>query len=1615
MNEESTQRQTALDAAARMGLYRRAHEHGSCGVALVADTHGNASHEIVARGLGALARMAHRGAVGADPLDGDGAGVMLQIPDALLRESLVRGALYSQFGGPRGAPVADVLPAVGQYAVAMCMLSPDRRRRDTQRAALALAAQDEGLTIVAWRDVPVRSRHLGSVATQSQPHHAQAFLTWPDAAASLTEPALRLRLLRVRRAAVGIAAADIAAADIAAADIAAGADRTESDERAGVDPMYIASLCHRTIVYKGLVVPGRLPLYFVDLGDRRCESVFIVVHQRFSTNTAPAWRRAHPFRGIAHNGEINTRRGNQAWMRAREPLLPAAFPTPVLEPDGSDSSDLDNAFELLLASGREPVHAMRMLMPPAWQEDSTKAPALRAFFDWHGGLMEPWDGPALVIFGDGRRIGAALDRNGLRPARWVLTHDGLLVLASEAGVIDLPAVSVARSERLEPGGILELNLATGKLSETTAIDQRLAGMADWAVALQGARRHIPDTTLQLHPSRPNADLERLQRGFGYTEEDLALLLTPMARTGKEPVGAMGDDTPLAVLSERPQVLPHYFKQHFAQVTNPPIDPLRERMVMSLRTTLGPETALWPNDETVQRRQIVLEGPLLDHEAFAQVQATGGLVARHISLQMPVNPGVEGDRAAGDTLVAALCRLCDEAVQAVRGGVDLLVLSDLDALDQAHALVPPLLATSAVHQHLITCGLRQACGIVVASGEIREVMHVTVLLGFGASAVYPWLALETVAHLAVETNVEIGSARQASRNYLAALTVGVRKVLSKMGIATLQGYRGAQIYEAIGLDQAFTTRWFPGTASQIGGVDAGGVAREALARHAAAWTPPRLGAVPGGLDRGGRYQWRRDGETHAYGPSIIGLLQHAVRSGERSDFKRYETHANRSRSATLSLRGLLEPRPLGPAVPLDEVESVASIVRRFRTGAMSFGSLSKEAHELLAVAMNRIGARSNSGEGGEDPARYTLLPDGGDRRSAIKQIASGRFGVTPQYLLHADELQIKMAQGAKPGEGGQLPGDKVDAMIARTRHSTPGVTLISPPPHHDIYSIEDLAQLIVDLRAANDEAVISVKLVSRAGVGTIAAGVVKAGADRVLISGASGGTGASPLSSIRHAGLPWELGLAETQQVLMANGLRDRVELEVDGQIKTGRDVLLAALMGAELFGFGTSALVASGCVLMRVCHKNTCPVGVATQDPALRARFGGLPEHVTRFMLWVAESVREQLAILGARSLDEIIGRTELLAAHTADASHEKARTLDLDRLLWRPATGERRCAVSRLGPPVRASVVTSALLGSAAFSPVSTSAVSTSAVSTSAVSTSAVSTSAVSASAVSAASLRAAQFDRSLLAELTPALQHDRSLVLRREVRNTDRCIGTLLSSRVVRHHGPAGLPPGRIRLLLRGTAGQSLGAWLAPGLELRLEGAANDGVAKGMAGGRVVIRPSSYATFVRVPVIIGNAALYGATGGHLYVAGRAGERFAVRNSGAIAVVEGLGDHGCEYMTGGEVLVLGRTGRNLAAGMSGGMLWVVDEDGDLEDRVNSDMVSLTDPDEAGWRRVVTLLQRHHGETHSPLAWRLLCDLSRVRKHIVQVTPHAFRPRWLARSDDASRRFAVSGGRKPSK
>jgi len=1525
-------RRSAL-AAEREGLYRRDTEHANCGVAFVARRDGSRTPEVVASALDALARLAHRGAAGSDPETGDGAGILLQVPHRLLADALAE----------QGRP----LPAAGEYALGMLFLPRDAALRAQVEREVAGAFDAEGLPVLAWRSVPIDPGATGPLGRSTLPTPTQVVVgRGAHADDQAFDLALYLARKRLRRE--------------VSPRVAEGAPE---------DTFYVCSLSRTTVVYKGLLLPSRLGQFYPDLTDPKTCSALAIVHQRFSTNTFPSWERAHPYRLLAHNGEINTLRGNVNWMRAREILLAAsgdetlARMRPVLDPSGSDSSMLDDALELLLRTGRSIPHALAMLVPPAWQSRQDIDPALRAFYEVQASLMEPWDGPACVVFSDGRSVGAALDRNGLRPARWVETRDGHVVLSSEAGVFSVEPDQVLRRGRLGPGGRLLVDTETNAVLDEADLEAGLAGEQDWTAWADRTllrSRDLPVPRLDELPEQPDRPaLRRAQRAFGYSREDLRTVLAPMAKTGKEPIGAMGNDTPLAVLSEHPRSLFDHFKQLFAQVTNPPIDPLREDLVMSLRTTLGREHDLFAPGPA-EARQLELDGPILTPERMHQLRRLDEDGLRPVTLDACFEPA-----GGGPGLEAAIDALEDRAVEEARAGTSLLILSDR-SLGPDRAAIPAVLATAAVNHRLVEAGLRHRVGLVVESGEPREVMHFALLSGYGAGAVHPYLLFETVADLVRGGELVDTDLQTAVEQTIAAIHGGLRKVLSKMGISTLQSYRGAQIFEAIGLSKALVERYFPGTPSRLDGVGLAELADDVARRHRGAFphgaAPMRTSGAgrtddPGmPLDTGGRYQWRRDGERHALGPETIGLLQHAVRGANRKAFRTFAQRVDESGAKAPALRHLLRFRSdaARPPVPLDDVEPVAELVRRFRTGAMSFGSLSAEAHENLALAMNQLGGRSNSGEGGEDPRRYRREPDGGSRRSAIKQVASGRFGVTAQYLVEADELQIKMAQGAKPGEGGHLPGHKVDGQIAQTRCATPGVGLISPPPHHDIYSIEDLAQLIHDLRCANDQADVSVKLVSEVGVGTVAAGVAKAGADTILISGQSGGTGASPLSSLQHAGVPWELGLAEAQQVLVANDLRGRVRLEVDGQLKTARDVVVAGLLGAEGFGFGTAALIASGCILMRVCHLNTCPVGVATQDPELRKRFKGQPEHVITFFVFLAEEVRRLMAELGFRRFDELVGRADALEPVPAEERPGKGAHLDLSALLHKPEVPDevprRFDGHPRRTPP--------------------------------------------------------SPLERHLLEAAAPALRGEGPVEIEAPVTNLDRTVGTRLSSALVRRHGPEGLADDTVRVRLLGTAGQSFGAFVGRGITLELEGEANDAVGKGLSGGRLIVRPPRNASFdPKTQVILGNVALYGATQGALFARGRAGERFAVRNSGALAVVEGVGDHGCEYMTGGTVVVLGPTGRNFAAGMSGGVALVHDPEATFERRVNRALVDLEPLDGADPRYVATLrrlLEDHLTATRSDVAWRLLQDFDGAVSDFVLVMPREYRRVLEAQGDLSS-------------
>jgi glutamate synthase domain-containing protein 2/glutamate synthase domain-containing protein 1/glutamate synthase domain-containing protein 3 len=1485
----------------RQGLYDPSFEHDACGVGFVANITGVRSHDIIRKGLQVLENLTHRGACGCDPLTGDGAGMLVQIPHEFLRKAC--------------AQIDVELPAPGEYGVGLVFLPPDVRERNHCEQQFAKIIREEGQRLLGWRQVPVDDSKCGSLARENLPEIRQVFIGRGRETADAA--ALERKLLVIRKR------------------IERLIRESSLDDR---EFFYLPSLSARTLVYKGLLLPEQIPAFYADLTDPDFKSAIALVHQRFSTNTLPSWDRAHPYRFMAHNGEINTLRGNINWMHARQSAFASPLfgddmrkIMPVIEPNGSDSAMFDNALELLTHTGRSLPHAVMMMIPEAWQNHESMSESKRAFYEYHACLMEPWDGPASIAFTDGTVVGAVLDRNGLRPSRYVVTKDGFVVMASEVGVLDIPPDNVLHKDRLQPGRMFLVDTSQGRIIDDEELKEGMASRhpyRKWLDAYLVRQEDLPEPR-EAAPLHARDDLIARQQAFGYTLEDLRMLMAPMAINGQEAVGSMGNDTPLAVLSDRPQLLFNYFKQLFAQVTNPPIDPIREELVMSTVTTIGPEGNLF--EETAeQAHQLELKSPILTNAQLAQVKEieNGKLNAARLPMLYKVRDGGKG-------LEKALDELCATAAWSVEEGATMLVLSDR-GVDEEHAPIPSLLATGAVHHHLIREGLRTRCALVVETGEAREVMHFALLIGYGAGAINPYLAYETLAGMIADDMLKNVSVEEAIEHYVKAINKGLLKVASKMGISTVQSYRGAQIFEAVGLNHDVIDRYFTWTASRIEGVGLDVIAAECAARHHAAFEV--LPSLDGDLDVGGQYQWRRRGEFHMYNPESIAKLQHAVRRGSFALFKEYTRLVNDRSSKLSTLRGLLKFKP-GKPIPLEEVEPASEIVKRFKTGAMSLGSISREAHENLAIAMNRIGGKSNTGEGGEDPVRYRPDPNGDLRRSAIKQVASGRFGVTSYYLVNSDELQIKMAQGAKPGEGGQLPGHKVDEYIAKIRYSTPGVGLISPPPHHDIYSIEDLAQLIHDLKNANDRARISVKLVAEIGVGTVAAGVSKAKADVVLISGYDGGTGASPLTSIKHAGIPWELGLAETQQVLVMNDLRGRIRVETDGQLKTGRDVAIAALLGAEEFGFASAALVASGCIMMRVCHLNTCPVGIATQDPVLRKKFEAKPEHVVNFMTFVAEEVREIMAELGFRTIDEMVGRVDRLDVGDA-IDHWKARGLDLTTILHRP----------EVAPGVATHCVQPQDHG-----------------------------------------LDKA-LDNELMELAAPALEHGSPVEISLPIRNINRTVCTMLSAEISRRWGAEGLPPETIRMGFTGSAGQSLGAFLANGIAVHLEGDANDYFGKGLSGGRIVVVPPAEATFVpEENIIVGNVSLYGATGGEVFLRGMAGERFAVRNSGATAVVEGVGDHGCEYMTKGTVVVLGRTGRNFAAGMSGGIAYVLDEDGDFSTRCNQGMVELDPMDGGDLDRLKELIHRHYTHTQSAVAWRLLSGWKEYAARFVKVMPVEYR------------------------
>ena len=1488
---------------AAQGLYDPAHEHDACGVGLVANIRGQRSHDVVRKGIEVLINLTHRGATGCDPETGDGAGILLQVPHEFFRRECSK--------------LGFTLPESGKYGVGMVFLPVDKQERLACEGMLERIAREEGMSVLGWRDTPVDATAIGRIARRSQPYIQQIFL---GSHAEWSEEQFERKLYVVRKR---------AESQIAASDL----------EHKGV--FYIPSLSARTIIYKGLLLAPQIEKFYGELSDPEVVTALCVVHQRFSTNTFPTWHLAHPYRYVAHNGEINTLRGNVNWMHARQSVLASKLfgddlkkIFPIVTPGGSDSANIDNVVELLFHAGRSLPHVMAMLIPEAWAGNEHISAEKRAFYEYHASLMEPWDGPAVILFTDGRQAGAILDRNGLRPGRFVVTRDDMVVLASEAGVLPVTPEEVKTKGRLQPGKMFLVDTVEGRIIPDKEIKQRLCSRQpymQWLDQNLVTLEQLP-APARVHGS-DHATIVCRQRAFGYTDEDLRMILEPMAVNGEEPVGSMGTDTPLACLSDRPQPIFNYFKQLFAQVTNPPIDPIREQMVMSLVSYIGTEGNIL--DETPQNcHTLKLPQPIVSNSDLEKLRrlSRGDLLATTLPMLYRVEEGEAG-------MERALEELGRRASLSVASGYSLLILSDR-GLDEHYAPIPSLLALASVHNRLIREKTRTQVALIVESGEPREVMHFALLLGYGASAVNPYLVFETLEDLAWRGCLPAKiDAELAARNFTKAINKGLLKTISKMGISTLQSYCGAQVFEAIGLGQSLIGKYFTGTPSRIAGIGLDVLAREARMKHEHAFRSVTDADVE--LPAGGQYKYRTDGEYHLLNPGTISKLQHAVRQSNFTTFKEYTDLIDDQSRRLCTLRGLMRIREVEQPLPLDQVEPAKEIVKRFCTGAMSFGSISKEAHETLAVAMNRLGGKSNTGEGGEDEVRFVQLPNGDSRRSAIKQVASARFGVTTNYLVNADELQIKMAQGAKPGEGGQLPGHKVDQEIARVRHSIPGVGLISPPPHHDIYSIEDLAQLIYDLKNANPAARISVKLVAEVGVGTVAAGVAKAHADVVLISGDSGGTGASPLSSIKHAGIPWELGLAETQQVLVLNDLRGRIRVQTDGKLQTGRDVVIAALLGAEEFGFATTPLVAMGCIMMRKCHLNTCPVGIATQDPLLRQRFQGQPEHVINFFFFIAEQVREWMSRMSIRTFDEMIGRVDMLEMRGA-LDHWKARGLDFSTILYNPVVPER-VARRRVQPQNHG--LDQAL-------------------------------------------------DHQIIAGCRQALESKTPVTLRMPIRNVHRTVGTMLSGEIARRHGSQGLPDDTIRCEFRGSAGQSFGAFLAKGVTLALEGDANDYVGKGLSGGKLaVFVPRGSAFHPEESIIIGNVALYGATSGEAFFNGIAGERFAVRNSGATAVVEGLGDHGCEYMTRGLVAVLGKCGRNFAAGMNGGIAYVFDERGDFAaKRCNLGSVDLEavleGPDVDTLRGLIT---RHVEATGSPRGRWILENFDEFLPRFVKVFPHEYK------------------------
>lgn len=1487
-------------------LYRPEMEHESCGVGFVARTDGQKSHEVIRMGLEVLAKLAHRGATGADPETGDGAGLLIQLPDAFFKREAALMGIHL----PTMAPVT--------YAVGMVFLPKEPNARYFCEGLFEEEARAMGLDILGWREVPVVETAVGTAARATCPLVVQVFVSvkgtpnGPDSESQLNQQnqdAFERQLYMLRRR-------------FEKAVSAAG--------RQDLEPCYVCSLSSQVIVYKGQLLANQISLFYPELEDPLMVSALALVHQRYSTNTFPSWKLAHPYRMLAHNGEINTIRGNRQWFKARESLLddqwlgqPTQALLPILQPKSSDSGNLDNALEFLCLSGYSLAGAMRLLVPEAWRNDNQMPQAHKDFYAYNETIMAPWDGPAALVFTDGKQVGAALDRNGLRPSRYLLTHDGLMVLASETGVLNISDDRIARRGKLGPGEMLVLDLETGKLQERQEIMDELSGGAPYGQWLKAGTIGLQNQSATKPSKRSELLLRGDQQVFGYTEEVLKRVIAPMVDTGREAISSMGNDTPLAVLSTRPKLMFDYFRQLFAQVTNPPIDPIREKSVFSLHQLLGSRMPLMPG--VVPKGHFVdLKTPVLSTAEYRQLSEPAELGLKAITLPMLF----EADNGEVG-LEHALMSLKNRASEAVRLGYQVIVLSD-QGVDRFHAPVPSLLAVSAVQSHLIDCGLRANADIVVSSGEVRDGFHVALLVGFGATAIYPWLLLESAENL-WETGIYLEAPRDAQQDNTAqdrvinGLTDGVLKIISKMGITTLSSFNSAGLFEAVGLGNQLVKQYFPGLLNCLPAVELDIITQETLMRHQQAYSSA---AKSNCLDIGGQVHWQKGSEAHLMSPEVIVNLQRACREGDWQRYQAYAGAINASEDHAVTLRSLLTFDAKNP-IPLDEVQSEASLLKRFCTGAMSFGSISEEVHTTLAIAMNRMGAKSNSGEGGEDAKRYIQPANGDYMGSAIKQVAAARFGVTADYLVHAQELQIKVAQGAKPGEGGHLPGEKVTETIAKVRHATPGVTLISPPPHHDIYSIEDLEQLIFDLKSINTLAKVSVKLVSEAGVGTVAAGVAKGNADTILISGHDGGTGAAPLTAIHSAGMPWEIGLAEAHQTLMLNNLRGRVTLQCDGQMRTGRDVAIAALLGAEAFGFATAPLIVSGCIQMRKCHENTCPVGIATQDPILRQNFKGKPEHVIQYFKFIVRELREIMASLGIRQFEEMIGRTEFLKV--ADEKRNwKTKHMDFSQLLYKPQLPARFARFKTADQPVQTTYV----------------------------------------------------MDRQLAREALSAIEQGEKYHGERVVRNTDRAIGTLLGGILTRRYGGATLAADTVTLKLRGCAGQSLGAFLPQGITIQLSGEANDYVAKGLSGGKIALKfPIDHGD----DIICGNTVLYGATSGELYVAGRAGERFAVRNSGALAVVEGVGDHGCEYMTGGRVVILGSVGKNFAAGMSGGIAYVYDPNRQLESSCNTALVRLSKADKDDLKTIQQLIKNHVSLTESELGQCLLEDWTKASKHFVRV------------------------------